>query len=173
MFDQPQEFCSLLALRAVVDLLNPVLAQGAPIAATVQRTVLLSRSGPDGCPSGGCATRTARRPPRARLHQREVKDMFYAISEDHLYAMRLDELYGLYAEAKRQTGFLRPCSQAYARAVAAIWRIGEADKAPSGSLKARISRPLGSLRSNRFTKAVIESSTSTTGWPVRIASALR
>ena len=47
-------------------------------------------------------------------------------AEDRLYAMRLDELYGLYAEAKRQTGFLRPCSQAYARAVAAIWRIGEA-----------------------------------------------
>lgn len=67
--------------------------------------------------------------------------MIYELTEEHLNTLTLDELRGMYAEAKRQAGLARPHTQGYARAVAAVGRIAEAIAAREALMRVLIPRP--------------------------------
>jgi len=67
--------------------------------------------------------------------------MICELSEEHFNTMTLDELHGLYAEAKRQAGLARPHTRDYARAVAAVGRIAEAIAAREALMRVLIPRP--------------------------------
>ena len=67
--------------------------------------------------------------------------MIYELTEEHLNTMTLDELRGMYAEAKRQAALARPHTQSYARAVAAVGRIAEAIAAREALMRVLIPRP--------------------------------
>lgn len=67
--------------------------------------------------------------------------MIYELTEEHLNTMTLDELRGMYAEAKRQAALARPHTQGYARAVAAVGRIAEAIAAREALMRVLIPRP--------------------------------
>lgn len=85
------------------------------------------------CPDGmKAATATAKN---------EDGTMIYELSEEHFNTMTLDELRGLYAEARRQAGLARPHTQGYARAIAAVGRIAEAIAAREALMRVLIPRP--------------------------------